>query len=527
MTDYARRASRQLQAAVAVDPQFRRPQRPRLWTTSCSPSGDGLLLDGGPQRRLLRGSVAQGLPDMLALLDGERTAEDVVAASGRRAAEIDGTLSLLYAAGALEDGEGPVAEPSSALSYLRRMGDSTRVNRSGGEALERLRAARVAVLGDPELAAALAAAFGGLCHVEALEPDATVDPSTTVVTGDADIVRRLAGFAGVLPVLAGATTMAFGPLVASDPAVCATCVADDLAGSAGGRDAATTSLLASLLACELTALVSRVGDAPSRRMRVVVDRGSWERRLDLVPRRPECPSCGSGPAQPGIDETPYRYEQAVALPPRELLNPKEHQVHFKASSVELQERRKTYPSAPRVPAQELGPLADVARRCVGLRPRELQLDAGYGLAVDRYAPTGGNLGSPQLYLATAGGEDAWFYDPAEDAFCALAGEALGPRLVAQGRRCPGVAAGVDVQAVLVLTGALDRVAEKYRLLAYRVVHLDGGIAAYHAVLAARAGGRRPFVAERWCDDELHALLGTDREREPVTGLIVIAGEERS
>jgi SagB-type dehydrogenase family enzyme len=529
--DYRLRSSQHLRAAAARDPQFRLPLRPRLVDDlAILPLGDGLVIDGGPQRRVLRGaSVRSVLEPLLGLLDGARTADRLATASGRSRADVDGALALLYAAGAIEEGEADSEEAAPALSYLRRMADSTGVNRSGLEALRRMRAASVAVVDDAPLAERLGDAMGGLCRVIATS-DGSEHADLTVVTGPdraAALLSSLAaGAPAVLPAAANGTELSYGPLVGPDPVICGHCVADDLrAGRADDPpEPFALDLLAGLLACELTALLARVGDAPSRRQRVAVDSRTWQRALDLVPRRVSCPDCGRGGDARAVDETPYRYEQLAELPPRALLSPKEHQRHFQPANLALQERAKTYSSAPRVPAAAAGPLAEVARRCVGMRA------ATGGRAVDRYAPTGGNLGSAQLYLAAPTlpslGPRAWYYDPFSDELCALPGADNGERLLAEARRCPGAAGGrTRAEATFVLTGALDRVAAKYPVLAYRIVHLDAGVSGLQAALCARARGLRPRVARRWCDENLHAILGTDADTEPVTGVIVLTREE--
>src|SRR4051812_36081676 len=126
-----------LAAAVRQDAQFRLPARPRLCPGIVAVElDDGLLLEGGPDRKVLRGRSARTLvPRLLPLLDGGRDAAQLAAElGGVPRTVVEAALAALYSCGVLDDGDdGPAADPGpgpDAAAFLARMVDSTRVNRS-------------------------------------------------------------------------------------------------------------------------------------------------------------------------------------------------------------------------------------------------------------------------------------------------------------------------------------------------------------------------------------------------------------
>lgn len=160
----------------------------------------------------------------------------------------------------------------------------------------------------------------------------------------------------------------------------------------------------------------------------------------------------------------------MEFPPREFIDPKNHQQHFKPANLRLQMAKKVYASAPRRALDDLQPddaeptcppllatVGAIARRSVGVR-RAPRADT---IFVDRYAPTGGNLGSPQLYLVAREslGEEAWFYDVHNHGTVRLwdarrrapvSQLALGSAVTALAWGAGGIAAGTRAGEVVVL-----------------------------------------------------------------------------
>jgi SagB-type dehydrogenase family enzyme len=158
-------------------------------------------------------------------------------------------------------------------------------------------------------------------------------------------------------------------------------------------------------------------------------------------------------------------------------------------------------------------LALVLRTGFGLQPGGATRGDGH---VHRYHATGGNLGSPQAYLGVLDvpGLPAgwWNYDPFTHRLAAVA-----PLSGDEAAWLKSVAPGAG--AVLVATGAVERVAGKYGPFAARVVLMDAGVALHQVGETARLLG---LTASRIGGADLTHLgrsLGIDPRREPVTGLV--------
>ncbi|PPG95415.1 hypothetical protein C5C22_05950 [Rathayibacter rathayi] len=532
--------------AALNDPQFRLPRRPRLAPgLVVVPGDDCVLVEGGPSRQLLGGRSASAvLGRLLPLLDGSRSVQELAVATDRTPQDTHSAVALLYASGLLEDAQDAPdvadADPA-ALAFYSRSIDSTRINASGAEALQRLRARRVLVVAGPT-ATGLAAALVDelrrteLSDVELAEPGtvpAVSGRSLLVIVGDSAQLRRDAERAadagvGVLPVRLSGRRLYYGPYV--DPSY--TVWFDDLAEQIAAEDhhdpsADDQPLAAALVAGEVTTLLSRVGTPLSQQSLVRLDLETLvQERLVAVPSTAD-----------GIPLA-YAFEASTAFPPRALASLKDHQVHYKQSNLALQRESKRWPSAPTLPLAEravskspsreapaplpdleapatvaalsAGILSDIVIRTAGNResggPREGK--------VRRWAASGGNLGSVQAYVLArrvdglAAG--AYGYQRGDDSWAELPWADPGTPL-------PG--APLEADAVLVLTGALGRVASKYAAFAWRIVHLDAGVAVTHIRLLAAAHGLRAVAAPAWDDDAIAGLLGLDITVEPVTAVL--------
>lgn len=528
-----------LAAAVREDAQFQLPARPRLCPSVVAVStGDGVLLEGGPERKRLRGrSAATLLPRLLPLLDGRRDADELAACLGDAPrAAVEAALAALYSCGVIDDGDdGAAAHPgpdAEAAGFLARMVDSTRVNRSFEGITRRLAGGLVAVDGPADAVESLAAqlrACGVATTSELRHANLVValvegaDDQAALTRLDADCAARGAEW---LRVAVHRDGVELGPLFDHHNGACYRCFAS-------GREPAEPPPAGdrawiALAAIEVVNLLGRVGHAASATGVAVWSRADWSRRSCTVPRLPGCPVCLPG-TPPEALHPAYAYEQAVAFPPRRLLNPKDHQHHYKLANLALQRDAKQYPSARRVdlpgdrapaggfratlaaghsrPAAELtlATLSGLLRRTFGLRP-----EANAGGKLQRWAPTGGNLGSVQGYVLAHGvtglAPGAYYYDAREHELAVL-GE--------PGEPAPG--------ATVVLTAALLRVGHKYGDLAYRLVHADAGVAVTQLLALARAYGLRADVVESAAPGPVATALGIDPVQEPVTAVITLRG----
>ncbi len=579
-----RRVSAQAMAlAVETDPQFVAPERPSLLPGLVFvPLPDGLLVEGAAERQVLRGRAASTLlPAILPLLDGSRTRTQVAQTLPDTPPEaVQATLAMLYTCGLLEDAPAPGdpggpeltdAEAQSA-AFLTRQIDTTRVNRNGAEITARLATAEVLILGDPDGAGRVVAelhscgvtraAAGATLNLAGTRPDLVVlvcagahDTAAATRTDDA------CADAGVpwLASTAHHTQCTIGPYLDRTHTACYRCAAAAHPPVSGPRPGPRRlAIWSALVAQEVVFLLGRVATPMSLRGSTEFTFADWSQTTTMVPRRPGCPYCDTArlPAPESVTLA-HAYEQSVGFPPRDLLNPKDHQHHYKAANLSLQREEKRYRSAVLrpLPAQDTSPgvsggyletvmdppgvdgcldvaaLALILVRTAGLRPHPaFGKPAGESPKIQRWSPTGGNLGSVQAYILTAGvaglAVGAYHYQPMEHALATL----RFPRqrrdvddliVRAAGGQLPAQPAGV-----IVLTGAHARVSSKYADFAYRVLFLDAGAASAQLEAVAAGLGLRAAVANRWSDDVLLDALDLDPELEPITAVLGLYGVEQ-
>ncbi|MEU8924978.1 nitroreductase family protein [Kitasatospora sp. NPDC048545] len=530
----------ELAHATAGDPQFRLPAHPSVvpgvvlhW------SEDGLIVEGTGTRRTLSGrSARQILPDLLPLLDGTRDLDRLAAALGRPAPQVRAVLLLLYSCGLLQEGVPRRTDPQSVL--LARLLDSTRVNANADEAQDRLTGAPVALWGGGPFRDLLAERLDAMgmrtVRLDAAGFAAEETPALAVLhvdprsQADARALHRALRRREVPVLLTGPDGDGFfiGPYSANDHGACPECALAQIASAVGESADSNAQSAAAMTALEVLGLVARVGKPASLHGRTRIDLRVGQSETRMLAPRPGCDLCGD-PAVALQDPPPaYAYEHSVAFPPRRLVNPRDHQVHFEPANLALQYDAKEYPDAE---TTDLGD-PDLALLDGGAQPLSVELlgtllAAAFGLKQQpqdrrqkllRFAPTGGNLGSPTAYLLV---RDVPGLAPGGYAY-----QVIGHRL-ARVAELPPEYADMAEPALLVVTGALVRVARKYRTFAYRVIHLDTGVALSHLLLASRRLGLPMMNEPAWDDAALTTALGVEREFECVTAVVRLGAAEGS
>ncbi len=128
----------------------------------------------------------------------------------------------------------------------------------------------------------------------------------------------------------------------------------------------------------------------------------------------------------------------------------------------------------------------------------------------RWAPTGGNLGSPQAYFTTRDVPDVpdgrWMYRGDAYAACRL-----------------GDADDGDPGVELVVVSEMYRVWKKYNTFSYRIVALDAGVAMAHVAIAATGLGLPTTNHLGWVAAELQSRYDLDDSEQMVTGKLTIGG----
>ncbi|RRD30108.1 bacteriocin biosynthesis protein [Actinomyces bowdenii] len=397
--------------AARHDLQFRIPRKPvvRLGLRPRSQEGTWVI-DGARKSQVLAGAFArEHMGDLLRVCDGSRTLEQIGQDTGIGEQAAFEAVSLLWTGGIVEEGDtealtGPPPAPELAC-LLSRLGDSTGVNDSWQDAARRLAAARVAIVGDEDLAGLLA---------EALEPTLPVrtgrpGPGDTLVVlvetagwsaeqrggregggagggagahgagraagedeGSAGAVARHCWERGIplLRVRAEQEAITVGPYV--DPAFspCLECATAAEPGPGPEPGPARQDLAVGMAARAVAALIARatITHLPGDVRRTDLETLSTTERP--VVTRPGCPVCsisGAPPADPQEGRRPdppdpapgpapvgARYEQSVAIPPAAFVDSKGHQQHYKPSNLRLQHEFRDWPTCPRTPLPPAG-----------------------------------------------------------------------------------------------------------------------------------------------------------------------------
>ncbi|HEX6545259.1 MAG TPA: SagB family peptide dehydrogenase, partial [Bryobacteraceae bacterium] len=554
--------------------------------------------EGTDEQQVLRGPAIKNLlPQLVPLLDGTRSmdqlAEDLPQLPPRA---IHNAIALLYARGVLEDS---AADPASGtdsfeqetLAFFRRYVDATRVNRSGAEAYDRLRNAETAVyaigrhaeqfshfLNRALLEAGIRSShtlssYAELRRNPALAGNAKKRLLLVLVEGEEDANELKAldeecaslGIPWVRAVIDSQRGIAeIGPYFECGETACYRCFA------ASRRAANKTSLTGSveeaeaylhgrtcvgLLASEAIYILSRIGPMATRGMVTRYDLATWSSQQLGGHRQACCPVCrGRAVAADDTSDNSavsivLAYEDAVAFPSRHLLDPKTHQMHYRAANIELANRGKRYPSAERIalPPGDVLPEPDgdsLAQLTMPVKPSHqltlyrlanlLRLTAGLDRIVTqtknktrRWAPTGGNLGSVELYVAAREIEGLpcaiYFYQPHEHLLARVNSVMQAREMEELMRQIAPTSASAD--ALLFFTAAHHRLAQKYGAFAYRLSQLDAGVAQVQARMVASGLGLSAKVVTHWQDEAAMNALDLVPFSEIVTGVMQVNGAE--
>lgn len=539
-----------MSVAVASDPQFAFPTRPQLVPGLVRiETADGLIVEGGPSRQAFQGATATGqLPRVMQALDGTAEVPELAERLDIDLGRLWPMLSLLYATGLVEEGfETPCDD--AALAFLSRSVDTTRVNRNGAQARDRLTAAVVQVVTDEahaEFASGLAELlrFDGVGTVQVqtvgldvVDPASASAPAGTtilVAVGDSPRVAAAALAARadripVLPVLRDGGEVHVGPLLDPEHAACARCALDQRA-RVTNRDIAADAtvfdgIAAPLVARDLLTMIARVGTSNTERFLVSTTLPTLTQTARVITPDPSCVVCMDPPSPgTGIGEglpVAWAYSHSVAFPPRTSVNPKDHQVHYKSGNIALQRRHRAWPSA------QLIPLPETVNGAGGLHRDALAhlLIHTFGLRngptaspqrVDRWCATGGNLGSPTAYLIARSVEGL-----VPGVYGFSCGETALAHLAWADPHTPVRGIPDDAPAAIVVTGALDVVASKYGPFGWRILQLDAGVALTQAHRLSTSVSLRLEPAVAWDDERLSELIGASLDSEPITAVVTL------
>ena len=570
--------------AARRDLQFRIPRKPvvRLGLRA-RPDEGGWIVDGARKSQVLGGAFArEHMGPLLEACDGTRTLDEIGEATGIGPQAAFEAVSLLWTGGIVEEGDTEPApgEPAPELArLLSRLGDSTGVNDSWQDAARRLAAARVAVVGDAELAGEMVAAL------EPTLPDVRLDGAPrqgdtlivlieTIDSADRseEVARRCRqARIPLLRVRAEHEAVTIGPYVDESFSPCLACASADEPELGPRPDAARRDIVIGLAARAVAALIARatVTHLPGDARRTDLATFTYSDRP--VVSRPGCPVCSvAGQGETLVPVAPSapvgaRYEQSVAIPPAAFVDSKGHQQHYKPSNLRLQREFRDWPVCPRtqLPPADLGrldqpwpvvhPIGGGGDADAAVRPTLSELATILALSVGvreplgtgstdpgaadaaqtplsaklrRWTAAGGNIGSVTAYVLV----------PASGEAGEVGGEQLTPGTYVYIERDHALAligpapsaSETDVVpdgvgARIVLTGNVDKVARKYFSFALRIAVQDCGCSFEVIRLVADALGVPLRARARWDEQRIARALGTDPAREPACIVVDLGG----
>ena len=569
--------------AARRDLQFRIPRKPvvRLGLRA-RPDEGGWVVDGARKSQVLGGAFArEHMGPLLEACDGTRTLDEIGEATGIGPQAAFEAVSLLWTGGIVEEGDTEPAPGESAPELARllsRLGDSTGVNDSWQDAARRLAAARVAVVGDAELAGEMVAAL------EPTLPDVRLDgaprqgDTLVVLIETIDSADRSEEVAHrcrqaripLLRVRAEHEAVTIGPYVDESFSPCLACASADEPELGPRPDATRRDIVIGLAARAVAALIARatVTHLPGDARRTDLATFTYSDRP--VVSRPGCPVCSvAGQGETPVPVAPSapvgaRYEQSVAIPPAAFVDSKGHQQHYKPSNLRLQREFRDWPVCPRtqLPPADLGrldqpwpvvhPIGGGGDADAAVRPTLGELATILALSVGVREPLGGSAEpgaadaaqtplSAKLRRWTAAGGNigsvtAYVLVPASGEAGEVGGEQLTPGTYVYIERDHALAligpapsaSETDVVpdgvgARIVLTGNVDKVARKYFSFALRIAVQDCGCSFEVIRLVADALGVPLRARARWDEQRIARALGTDPAREPACIVVDLGG----
>lgn len=526
LDDSGKMSAAHISLAAMGDATMRPPPKPSvIGGLQTERVDDGVLITGGPKPVFLSGRFAQtNLLAMLEQLDGTQDIDQLSTSTGLGAPDLRAALALLHAKRLLQ--WGPLEEQGVssevAVTLSARLANS-RYFKNSSEAFAHGAANPLRVLGeDPLIDRGRLMDQFSATGLRVADNEASLGPaSLTIVLGDGadqDINAMRARGRVVLHAYTQNSLLVLSPLIRED-LPCHACFRTAM-GQGGvseleSRHSAPLDMnnemarriATPLLAGNVVTIALRTAQIKLIRRAVALDLAEGEERLIDVHAQPGCRHCGVDPAP--AETTPLIYEDLVAFPPADLLDPATHLTHYKPSNVDLQRPGRTLSDThPAIGDQDVDDesvrrLFHTLRLTFGFKPGS---SAGQYL---RYAPTGGNLGSPQCDVLV--GDGVVGVDPAHYRY-----EGANERLVRISDRVLPVPEGT-VQVIL--SAGLAHMGSKYGVNALRLVHLDAGVTRAQLLAAAVGNGLEPRLHLRSDTEELQRQIHRPRKSDPITSMI--------
>lgn len=480
------------------------------------PVDRGLIVEGGPRRQRFAGAAATDLlPRLLPLLDGSSTRSALLEQVGLSEHQLDQVLDLLADRGLLESGTRH--EGDATDDYLSRTMPVGSAYSNAQSLRQHLDEQTVLIAAPAALRDDITADLrdSGIGTVGPFDGSSPPDGSLVIVYDDGELLERVVercaphGIA-VLRCGSAGSFAEVGPRFLVGRTPCVDCFRHGYAEAfPTPPEASPMSLrmLAALVAAEVLAIF-HVGTASAPHFIRRTDTAELSDERYVVAPETDCPHCGiAGRRHGAAAEIFGSYEWQVQASPADSAVLGDPPVPTADQRFYLTD----YKTSPRRKLSELpvGGLASLLSWTVGLR------DGGSG---KRWPPTGGNLGSVELFVLT---DQAWAdlpgnvfkYNPLEEELVAARSDRVPLPSILEGTGLPAD----GLHSAVVFCGALWRLAPKYGLFASRLTHLDTGCATAQFGLLADEAGFEVRFAHGWTG-QLAKSLELVEHREIVTAV---------
>jgi SagB-type dehydrogenase family enzyme len=570
--------ARRMGQVVQSDLQFHLPQMPRFSPAfEVISAEDHFVIHGAEELVIIRGKTSAILLKILPMLDGSRDLDQLCDHFRElsREAMLD-CLALLYSRGLLEDAVVECTLDTSEfdpeiLAYFQRQQDTTRNHVSASQGMKKLADLHMGIYTNYEDVGLLQEGLlqAGIGKVTLLSYGSDIRITNekfilAMVTGKLTDLRleELAEactqqrIPWLLSLTCGHTGL-LGPYFDSVETACYACFEELQRDTVEFRDNTGSfvhemDMWTQYTILEVCNFISGLGPSITGMDYMVLNLSNWHGFKRRVPRRPGCKNClpieGVTPSLPPL---PMQYEYEVQFPSKLFSTPKAHQAHYKTSNIVLSQETKQYDNYPVVPLgkRSIEDCHNVSRLLYhdlkaedntelsldilssillcGAGIRDIHQQVGFNeQKVQRYLPTGGNLGSVQIYILLSGVKDMedgiYYYQPQLHALHYIAPLREPTNLIQ-------ALIGTDIgsfESLIVTTGALDRVQKKYSAFAYRVIHLDTGVSYAQMQIAAASFGILLSPLSQWNEAKWCELLQIDPMKEPITGVYTLGGKAR-
>jgi bacteriocin biosynthesis cyclodehydratase domain-containing protein len=563
-----------------------RPVRPRfLRELVMVPFNAEVIIEGTERIQAIGNPIpSTTLPDLIGLLNGERTVDELKSALPEVPEEdVLELLSSLHWFGLIEDcgtsSESGHSNPET-LAFLRRYVAVTGANRSGVEAYERLRNSEVLIFGGADdladagrLGDLLAkTGVGSVVPLRRSLPSAWrarsvssmqsmaislslngEDPDWHEQLDDWCLKHRLPWLRVVLSKKHNYADL--GPLFNAERTPCYRCLQQVHSVTQGPEHTWSKSEVEAeidywtgMAAVEIVYFLSRIGPLATERFVERYDLQQYtSRRLHLL-RVPGCPRCRPSPQELldgggaiGAIHSAIAFEDYISLASRPRTPSVVREDYARLNKFLLTQFKRMSNSTVFQLPQALTGLEGPAlgggtepmksRYAISRDDLSTLLMSAAGLRyaseqkVQRWTATAGNLGSVELFAIVRAVDGVapgvYFYQAEKDSLS---------HFQQRGHPCPIAdfmkrAAVIDRKelpdVLIILTGAYHRLERKYGEFAYKLVNLDAGVAVSQLHYVAKGLGYSSLTALRWADDLIEQQLNLDRPLEQVTAVVAM------